>query len=65
MNNQDRGEIDLLKKEIREMHRSIETIITNHLPHIMEKLGNCSGALKVLIPLDILVLALIAGLYFR
>ena len=64
MNGQDRDELTQLKVEVKNNSKQLETIITNHLPHIMEKLGSCSGAMKVLIPLVILVLALIAGLYF-
>ena len=64
MNNQDRDKLTKLDTRMGNVEKQLETIITNHLPHIMEKLGNCSGALKVLIPLVILVLALIAGLYF-
>ena len=64
MNNHDRDELASLKIEVKNNSRQLETITTNHLPHIMERLGNCTGALKVLIPLVVLVLGLIAGLYF-
>lgn len=64
MNNQDRDRLSVLEIEVRNNTGQLETIIKNHLPHIMESLGNLSGALKVLIPLVILVLGLIAGLYF-
>jgi len=64
MNSQDRDELTKLDTRMGNVEKQLETIITNHLPHIMEKLGSCSGTLKVLIPVIIVMLGLIVGLYF-
>ncbi len=64
MNSQDRDELTKLDTRMGNVEGQLETIITNHLPHIMEKLGSCSGTLKVLIPVVIVILGLIVGLYF-
>lgn len=78
MNSQDRAELNLLKGEVKEMHTTIEIIKTNDLPHIDMKAdaaagmaheasltaASCLGALKVLVPLVVIILGLIAGLYF-
>lgn len=64
MNDKDRDELTELKVEVRNNTKQLENLITNHIPHIMKDIGYCIGSLKVLIPLVILLLGLIAGLYF-
>ena len=64
MNHQDRDELTRLSTRVGNIEKQLETIITNHLPHLLEKVGSLSGAMKVLIPLIILLIGLIAGLYF-
>ena len=39
MNNQDRDAITELKTAVKDMHRALEKITTNDLPHITKKLG--------------------------
>lgn len=40
MNNEDRNAISKLEIAVKDMHRAIEKITTNDLPHITRKLGN-------------------------
>ena len=59
MNEQDRKDIVELKSDTKNNSRALETIIKNHLPHISEN----TGKIKVLVPLVIMCLAGIGGLY--
>lgn len=59
MNEKDRQDIIELKIEAKNTSRSVETIIKNHLPHISEN----TGKIKVLIPLVVMCLGGIFGLY--
>jgi len=45
------------------MEKKVDDIKDNHLPHIYEVLGKLTGKLTVIIPLIIMILALIGGLY--
>lgn len=40
MNNQDRNAITKLEIAVKDMHKVLEKITTNDLPHITRKLGN-------------------------
>ncbi len=59
MNDQDRKDITELKSDTKNTAKAVETIITNHLPHISEN----TGKIKVLVPLVIMCLAGVGGLY--
>jgi len=56
MNTDDRIRLDRMEKKV-------DDIKDNHLPHIYEVLGKLTGKLTVIIPLIIMILALIGGLY--
>lgn len=64
MNSYDRDELSALKIEVHNNTKQLEKITTNDLPHIWEKVCKNSGKLSVVIPLVILILGLIVGLYF-
>ncbi len=40
MNGQDREAMTELKQAVKDMHKTLEKITTNDLPHITRKLGN-------------------------
>lgn len=72
MNSQDRDEMTRLSTRVGNIEKQLETIITNHLPHITEvlatireKLGDHSGTIRVATLLILLLLSLLVGLYFR
>ena len=59
MNHNDKEDLKVLRVEVKNNTRQLEAIIKNHLPHIAEN----AGKIKVLIPLMILCLTGIGGLY--
>ena len=71
MNSQERDELAKIDMRVGNLEKGQEQILTNHLPHlkksidrVLEIASKNSGKLLVLIPLIIIILGLIAGLYF-
>ena len=64
MNNQDRDEIATLKAEVKNNTGQLEKIIKNDLPHIYRAVWQIKGGLWVLIPLVMMLVGLVIGLYF-
>lgn len=63
MNKSDRDDFNTLKLEVGNNTKQLEKIIKNDLPHLAEAVAQNTGKLKVLIPLIIGVLLLVAGIY--
>lgn len=63
MNNNDREDLKVLKIEVKNNTGQLEKIVKNDLPHLLEKVSENTGKLKVLIPLIILCIAGVGGLY--
>ena len=55
--------ISVLNTEVGNNTTQLETIITNHLPHLTVATSKNSGKLAVLIPLVIACLVAIGGIY--
>ena len=65
MNSHDRDDISELKLRIGNVEKQLEKIIMNDLPHLFKIACTNKGALMVVIPLTLLILGLVIGLYFR
>ena len=63
MNKNEVKRLDTLEIEVGNNTKQLERIITNDLPHLTKAVGENTGKLKVIIPLIIAVLGLVAGIY--
>jgi len=63
MNKSEVERLSTLEIEVKNNTRQLEHIITNDLPHLTKEVAGNTGKLKVLIPLTIGVLLLVAGIY--
>lgn len=63
MNKSEVERLRALELEVGNNTQQLEHIITNHLPHLTKEVALNTGKLKVLIPLTIGVLLLVAGIY--
>lgn len=63
MNTQDRDDMQALKIEVTNNTKQLEKITTNDLPHIYKTLWKIVGSLWVLIPLVMILVGLVIGLY--
>lgn len=68
MNNDDRNAIAKLELAVKEIHKTVEIIKTNDLPHIdkkidavEERIADAQGKLSVLSPLVIATLTILIG----
>jgi len=63
MNKSEVERLSTLEIEVGNNTKQLEHIITNDLPHLTKEVAGNTGKLKVLIPLIIGVLVLVAGIY--
>jgi len=63
MNKSEVERLDTLEIEVKNNTGQLEKIIKNDLPHLAEAVAENRGKLKVLIPLIIAILVLVAGIY--
>ena len=63
MNKSEVERLSALELEVGNNTKQLEKITTNDLPHLTEAVAQNTGKLKVLIPLVIGVLLLVAGIY--
>lgn len=63
MNKSEVERLSTLEMEVKNNTKQLEKIIKNDLPHLTEAVAQNTGKLKVLIPLTIGVLMLVAGIY--
>lgn len=63
MNREEEKRLGKVEVEVRNNTGQLEKIIKNDLPHLLEKVSENTGKLKVLIPLITLCIAGIGGLY--
>lgn len=63
MNKEEVKKLAALQVEVSNNTKQLEKIIKNDLPHLTEAVAQNTGKLKVLIPLIIGVLLLVAGIY--
>ena len=59
-----RDELTALKVEVGNNTKQLEKIIKNDLPHIYRTVWQIKGSLWVLIPLIMILVGLVVGLYF-
>ncbi len=63
MNREEVKRLDRVEIAVKDNTKQLEKIVTNDLPHLKEGLAGVRGKLKVIIPLVILCLTGIGGLY--
>ncbi len=63
MNREEEKRLGKVEIEVKNNTKQLEKIVTNDLPHIKEGLAGVRGKIKVMIPLVILCLTGIGGLY--
>ena len=63
MNRDEEKRLGKLEIEVKNNTGQLEKIVKNDLPHLLEKVSENTGKLRVLIPLIILCIAGIGGLY--
>ena len=64
MNRDEVKRLNILESEVKTNTKQLEKITTNDLPHIYKKVYQVLGSLWVLIPLVMVLVGLVIGLYF-
>lgn len=64
MNREEEKRLGTLEIEVKNNTKQLEKIIKNDLPHICKTVWQIKGSLWVLIPLVMILVGLVIGLYF-
>ena len=64
MNREEEKRLGKLEIEVKNNTTQLEKIIKNDLPHIFKAVWQIKGSLWVLIPLVMILVGLVVGLYF-
>lgn len=64
MNREEEKRLGKIEIEVKNNTKQLEKIIKNDLPHIYKTVWQIKGSLWVLIPLVMILVGLVVGLYF-